>query len=41
MNSQGEVNNPFAAPPSAVRYPNQQSSYNGGAAIPPVPDQVR
>jgi tetratricopeptide (TPR) repeat protein len=39
--SQGAVTNPWAAPPSAVRYPNQQSNYSGAAALPPTPDQVR
>ncbi len=34
--------NRWSAPPSAVRYPNQQTSTNSGAAaVPPTPDQVR
>lgn len=32
----------FTAPPTAVRYPNQQTSgYSGAGAQPPIPDQIR
>ena len=36
-NSQNAVSNPWAAPPAAVRYPDQQSGYSGNAAVPPTP----
>ena len=40
-NSLNAVPNPWAAPPSAVRYPDQQSGYSGTAAVPPTPGQSR